>query len=265
MAMERSAVQFGKTTIPYAIKRSGRRRTVALTVEPAGRLIVTAPDDVPTPRLDRVVHSKARWVVTRLRQVRRLDAPQPKEFVSGETFLYLGRQYRLHVVRGGKPGLVSLERGLLRVSVKASASALERAEQVRAALVHWYIEHAQAQLEERVQWWCSKLEVAVPRVLIREQEKRWGSCSAGVVRLNWRIVQAPMSLVDYVVAHEVVHLIHDDHGKAFWSLLGQMMPDCDQRKERLRTLGAVWGWGMATEPKIRAPRLGATRHTETPK
>lgn len=240
--MERSEVQYGKTSIPYDIKRSGRRKTVALTVEPAGKLIVTAPEGVATPRLDRVVHSKARWVVTRLRQTQKLDAPQAKEFVSGENFLYLGRQYRLQVVRGDEPGHVALERGLLRVSVKATANSSERAEQTRTALVRWYINHAQPRLEERVQWWCSKLEVAVPRVLIREQEKRWGSCSSGVLRFNWRVVQAPMSLVDYVVGHEAVHLLHDDHGKAFWSQLGRVMPDYEHHRMRLMTLGRTWIW-----------------------
>lgn len=240
--MERSEVQYGKTSIPYDIKRSGRRKTVALTVEPAGKLIVTAPEGVATPRLDRVVHSKARWVVTRLRQTQKLSAPQAKEFVSGETFLYLGRQYRLQVVHGGEPGHVALERGLLCVCVKASANSQERADQARSALVRWYINHAQVRMEARVQWWCSKMEIAVPRVLIREQEKRWGSCSPGVLRFNWRIVQAPMSLVDYVVAHEVVHLLHDDHGKAFWSRLGRVMPDHELRLQRLATLGRSLQW-----------------------
>jgi predicted metal-dependent hydrolase len=243
--MERSTIQYGNTTIAYAIQRSGRRNTVALTVEPAGTLVVTAPDGVTTVKLDTLVHSKAQWVVTRLRAAQKLDAPRPKSFVSGETFLYLGRQYRLQVVRGGEPGSVALERGRLRVSVSAEAGGgkqAEQAEQVRAALVGWYVEHAKVKLEERVQWWCSKLEVAVPRVLIREQEKRWGSCSPGVVRLNWRIVQAPMGLVDYVVAHEVVHLLHDDHGKAFWSRLGGVMPGYERRRDQLRVAGVGWGW-----------------------
>ena len=98
-------------------------------------------------------------------------------------------------------------------------------------------------LPERVDVWASKLGVTPRSVLVREPDKRWGSCDAkGNVRLNWRIVQAPMRLVDYVVAHELVHLVHADHGRAFWQELGRVMPDYEGRREMLRRvgMGGVW-------------------------
>jgi hypothetical protein len=79
-------------------------------------------------------------------------------------------------------------------------------------------------------------------VLVREQEKRWGSCSRGVVRFNWRIIQAPMRLVDYVVAHEVVHLLHDAHGREFWAALGRLLPDYEARRARLHAEGPRLIW-----------------------
>lgn len=81
-----------------------------------------------------------------------------------------------------------------------------------------------------------------PRVIVSGQEKRWGSCSKGVVRLNWRNVQAPKSLIDYVVAHEVTHLLHEDHSRAFWAALGRVMPDYEVRKGRLREMGPRLVW-----------------------
>lgn len=99
---ERSEVQWGTTRIPYGIRRSTRRRTVALSVAPPGQIILTAPRDTPVERLDAVVHAKAKWIASRLRLVRPAEPrPSPREFVGGETFLYLGRQYRLEVRRGG--------------------------------------------------------------------------------------------------------------------------------------------------------------------
>jgi len=77
---------------------------------------------------------------------------------------------------------------------------------------------------------------------VREQEKRWGSCAPGVVRFNWRIVQAPMRLLDYVVAHEIAHLLHGDHGKAFWARLGRVLPDYEVRRAELQTLGTLLIW-----------------------
>ena len=242
MILERSAVQWGKTSIPYAIKRTSRRKTVALTIEPAGKLIVSAPAGVATSKLDNVVHAKAHWVVTRLRQVQKLDAPTPKEFVSGETFLYLGRQYRLKVLKSAESGTATMERGFLHVPVDLSLNGQDRAEQVRAAVIRWYSEHALERLQERVEWWSAKLEVSIPQVLIREQAKRWGSCSPGVVRFNWRIIQAPMRLLDYVVAHELVHLLHPDHGKAFWSRLGRIMHDYQPRRTALSNIGSNFIW-----------------------
>jgi len=82
----------------------------------------------------------------------------------------------------------------------------------------------------------------VPKLTVRHQERRWGSCSPGVVRFNWRIIQAPIRLVEYVVAHEVVHLLHDDHGRSFWSKLGQVLPDYEMRREALRRMGPRLSW-----------------------
>jgi hypothetical protein len=109
-------------------------------------------------------------------------------------------------------------------------------------LTDWYRRHAESRLTERVAWWSSKLEVALPRTLVREQEKRWGSCAPGVVRFNWRIVQAPMRLLDYVVVHELVHVLHDHHGRAFWAALGRVLPDYETRRAELQREGPRYIW-----------------------
>ncbi len=240
---ERSEVRWGTTRIAYGIRRSTRRRTVALSVSPPGQVILTAPRDTPVERLDAVVQAKAKWIASRLRLVRPAEPrPSPREFVGGESFLYLGRQYRLEVRRGGVAPEVRLERGRLRVGLPGALTGEARAGAVREALAGWYREHARERLAERATWWAQRAGVPEPRVLVREQEKRWGSCGAGVVRFNWRIIQAPMRLVDYVVAHEVVHLVHDDHGREFWAALGRLLPDYEARRERLRTEGPRFIW-----------------------
>ena len=242
---EKSEVQFGRTTIGYAIRRSARRRTVSITVDPREEVVLLAPVGIPVDRLDRVVHRKARWIVGKLRRGASLPTALPRrEFISGETFRYLGRQYRLRVVSeaSGRPS-VSLRGGWLRVGVPRGLEGAERAAAVQQALVGWYRLHAAERLPERVTVWSEKLSITVPSVLIREQTKRWASCDPkGVLRFNWRIIQASMRLVDYVVAHEIVHLSYREHTGDFWSALGKAMPDYEHRRATLRGLGQALNW-----------------------
>ena len=114
---------------------------------------------------------------------------------------------------------------------------------VRKAVVAWYRHHAAPRLPERAAIWAKKMGVPVPLVLIRDQRRRWASCDPkGNLRFNWRLIQAPMRLVDYVVAHELVHLAHRKHTAAFWAALGRAMPDYEARRGALRGLGARLEW-----------------------
>ena len=161
-------------------------------------------------RLDEIVTRKAPWIVQRLRRAERHGpTPTPREFVSGESVLYLGRHYRLKV-QPGDTGVARLRGGWLHVPAPVGA---QQAAHVRAALVAWLRRHAAERLPERVEAWRAKAGVSPSRVVVADQRKRWGSCDQrGAIRLNWRIVQAPMRLVDYVVVHELVHLRHRGHG-----------------------------------------------------
>ena len=153
--------------------------------------------------------------------------------------MYLGRHYRLKV-HPDEPGEAKLRGGWLHVPAPAGA---EQRDQVRVALVSWLRQHAAERLPERVEMWRSKAGVAMPRVVISDQKRRWGSCDrSGTIRLNWRIIQAPMRLVDYVVVHELVHLRHRGHGRDYWQALGRIMPDYERRREDLRRQGVGLAW-----------------------
>lgn len=98
-------------------------------------------------------------------------------------------------------------------------------------------------MPERVDAWCAKVGVAMPPILVASQRKRWGSCdSRGTIRLNWRVVQAPMRLVDYVVVHELAHLRHRGHGRDYWQAVGRVMPDYERRRKELREIGGRLTW-----------------------
>ncbi|HEY5282189.1 MAG TPA: SprT family zinc-dependent metalloprotease [Polyangia bacterium] len=243
-AGESSAVQFGRTLLAYQIKRSQRRATVSIAVVPNEGLVVTAPAKATTARLDDLVRRKGAWIARRLKHQDELPPALPeREFVSGETFKYLGRQYRLRVKAGAPGGQVHLHGPYLNLILDKALSASLRAPGARQALVEWYRAKARQYLPRRAAQWSTRLALPEPRIVVAEPPKRWGSTSKnGTVRINWRVLQCPVSLVDYVVAHELVHLIHEDHSRAFWATLGAIMPDYEDRKKRLRAMGPRLVW-----------------------
>jgi predicted metal-dependent hydrolase len=240
--VERSRVWFGTTVIPYVIERGRRVKTVAVGVDAVDGVRVRAPGDTSVARLDAIVHRKARWIIERLRRFDDLPPPPtPRGFVSGETFRYLGRQYRLKLERTRNPDAhVRIAEGRLIVPVAFKGG---KPADTRRRLVGWYRERAAVRVPERAAAWSARLGLHPSSVLIREPQKRWGSADArGNLRFNWRIVQTPTKLIDYVVAHELVHLQHPDHTRNFWATLGRAMPDYEDRRATLRHIGreAVW-------------------------
>jgi predicted metal-dependent hydrolase len=246
--MERSQIQFGLTTIPYAIRRSGREKTVALTIEGRGRLVVTAPAGVTIDRLNGIVRHKAPWVIQRVRRVSDLPPPpSEREFVTGETVRYLGRQYRLKVCEGDDatdpdpdPRIWA---GWYEVRIPRGLGGGAKWQEVRRRLVGSLKEHADLYLPDRLADVCRRLDIEKPSLIVREQAKRWGSCDrGGVLRVNWRIIQAHIPLIEYVLVHELAHLQNPAHDRAFWAVVGQWLPDYEERRRRLRELGPSLVW-----------------------
>jgi len=241
----RSQVQFGRTVIPFQVRRSRRRKQVSLVVEP-GRpgVLVLAPTGVSMARLAGLVRQRGRWIVEKLRRVESAHRPAAdREFVSGESFTYLGRSFRLRVHERREPVPPRLEGGWLTVTVAPGLRPAARARAVRTGIIAWYRSRAAARLPERLAQFTDRLGLPATRVLLRDQARRWGSCTSDhEVLLNWRIVQAPMVLVDYVAAHEAVHLVHRNHTRSYWSELAKLIPDVDARRGELRRRGRELVW-----------------------
>lgn len=231
---------FGASQLTYRLRRSDRKKTVSIAVDPREGVLVTAPQDADTERVHRIVARKAGWIAEKLRHLQDIygDA-NPQEFVSGESFPYLGRHYRLKVIPYPRASTsLRLLRGRFEVTVALRLSGTARSTAIRTELCRWYQDHATQRVPERAALLAPRLGIIPPSILIRDQQKRWASCDRkGRIRVNWRIVMAPMSLVDYVVAHELCHLIRPDHSLAFWKLLRTVLPDYEERRERLRREG----------------------------
>lgn len=239
--MSQSAViEYGRRRIEYQIRRTRRLKTVSVAVDPVAGVLLSAPQNTTDERLARIVRAKAPWILAKQKLINDArNLPANKEFVSGETFLYLGRQYRLRVIRADRPAFVKLVAGCLEVTVASQA----RPAEIRQLLVDWYSERARARLVPLAHEYAQRLGVELSSVLIVDQRTRWGSCDKrGTVRFNWRIVQAPSQLVEYVVAHEVAHVRLHNHTRQFWSLLARLRPTADEERNHLASYGGRYVW-----------------------
>lgn len=191
-------MRFGRPDIPYGIRRSPRRKTVSVAVDPEDGVVLTAPPSISLERLAEVVRDGAPWIIAKLTQAGQGEGrPEPRGFVSGESFFYLGRQYRLRVFPRKYPGAAMLVVGWLQVEVETRLKGRRRALAVRDALVCSYRERAGQRVRERVQAWVHAAAGNPGDVIIADQRRRWASCDAsGHLRINWRVVQMPLRLVD---------------------------------------------------------------------
>ncbi len=225
---------WGEQTISYELSFEPRK-DLAITVHPDLRVTVRAPDTKPTAKINQRVQAKRAWIARQLRDFEQyLPLPTPRRFVSGETHWYLGRQYRLRLIAG--PPSVRCSAGRLIVSVPNPAATSS----VKRTLDAWYDRRAHAVFGERlveVQGTLRRLARVTPRLKVQRMLRRWGSCTPrGTVTLNTELVRAPKACVDYVILHELCHLLVPTHSPAFFCLLASYMPDWESRRKRLNRI-----------------------------
>ena len=237
---ERDRIRFGDTTIEYEVRRSARRKkTVQITAD-GGGVHVAAPSATPGSELRAIVRKRAPWILGHASGA--LLQAAPKRFVSGETLPYLGRNIRVVVESADvRSPQVRFDHWRFRVTVPQSLDDSERYTGIRRAIVKWYRARAAERLPAGVdRWWPRLGRGENPRVLIRDQRLRWGSCASdGSLRFNWRTMMLEPSLIEYIIVHELVHLQIDRHSPDFWGLVYGAMPDARHRRQRLREVGGT--------------------------
>ncbi|MGH8610584.1 MAG: M48 family metallopeptidase [Gammaproteobacteria bacterium] len=221
--------------LTFEVRRSTRRRTLSLTVDRGGELVVHAPYETAHDDLVGWARTKRLWVH---RKLALKDDAAPKvrnpEYVTGEAFAYLGKRYRLVLVTKQSEALLfDGTRFLLR-------------RDARPADVHfrqWYISSGKEWLTRRVEFLRARTGPSPSRAVVRDLGYRWGSCGRdGALYLNWRVLQLPVGLVDYVVTHELCHLVELSHRREFWLALERALPDWRNRKEDLRRKATEIYW-----------------------
>lgn len=230
-AQSEQVLAWGEQTISYHLLLEARS-DLAITVDPDLRVTVRAPDSKPADKIQQRVYAKRAWIARQLRDFEQYHPlPESRRFVAGETHWYLGRQYRLRLVNG--PPSVRCSAGRLIVAVrdpKISPS-------VRATLQTWYNARARVVFGERlseVLQTVPRLGGTTPQLRVRRMKTRWGSCtSSGTITLNTELVGASKACIDYVIVHELCHLIVPTHSPRFFRLLDRCMPDWKRQRDRL--------------------------------
>jgi predicted metal-dependent hydrolase len=220
----------------FEVRRSTRRTTLGLTVDRGGELVLHAPDGSASDELARWTRSKLLWVHRKLLS-RAESAPQLAEpkFVSGENFTFLGRNYRLKLLRDASAPLEFDGRYFL-LCARARQDATKH---FRA----WYVRTGREWLSRRVELLSRKIAAVPSRVSVRDLGYRWGSCGKnGALYFNWRLLQLPPRVIDYVIAHELAHLREPHHAPEFWRILDRSLPDWRDRNEELKVKAREIYW-----------------------
>lgn len=219
--------------IEYTLTRS-RRKTASIYVERDGSVSVFVPVKLSDPEIDALIESKRAWIYRSLAEWRDLNARRvEREYVNGEGFLYLGRSYRLkRIPRQVEPVLLKEGYFCLRSGIRTRTEA-------DAAFTAFYRAKGMHRIPPRVEYFRAKMDVHPKAVKVIDLKNRWASCTpGGNLNFHWKCMMAPLTVLDYVVVHELAHLLHPNHSAAFWSEVDKVLPDHQARKEWLRVNGA---------------------------
>jgi predicted metal-dependent hydrolase len=219
--------------IEYTLRRSDRK-TASIYIERDGEVSVLVPESLDESQIGELIESKRRWIYTGLAEWQDLNATRvQREFVSGEGFLYLGRSYRLQIVEE-QDVPVKLKDGYFRLR-----SNDERSQDCFSAFKEFHRDKGRQRIPQRVAFYQSQFDVTPKSIKVVELQNRWASCSPnGNLSFHWKCMMAPLTVLDYIVVHELAHLIHPNHTEAFWNEVDKVLPDYGERKEWLRVNGA---------------------------
>jgi len=223
--------------IEYTVGRSRRRlSSAAITVGPKG-VAVSAPIWMPLWMINNFIEKKRDWIETQLKKYTGVFSIAQKLYQSGEEYYFLGNKVTLSVVEIEEPirTMVSLEENYLKVTISIHIIGEKKRDEIRKSISRWYLENGAAHITEKVNRFTNILNVNYSKITIKKVSSIWGSCSAkNNLNFNQQLIMAPHEIIDYVVIHEVCHLVHRDHSSRFWSLVRSLDPEYKQHRLWLR-------------------------------
>jgi predicted metal-dependent hydrolase len=240
-ALAEHAINFGRSRISFVLSLGDHNR-LKITVHPDMKIEVQAPEGNPLETVLARVQKRAAWITKQLRYFEQFQPrPTKKHFVSGETFRYLGRQYRLKVI-AGRERHVRLSRPFLVAQLPNPKNTRAVEELIR----NWYHERAKGNFSRRLELRYEEGKrhlPCLPSLRVQRMTRRWGSCNGtDKILLNTALIQAPLRCIDYVILHELCHLRYLPHSRRFFRLLDRLLPDWRNRKEKLEASTEDMAW-----------------------
>jgi predicted metal-dependent hydrolase len=220
----------------FELRESAQRRTMEIIVDRDGSLVLATPPGVPMEALEQFVDENRVWVYTKLSEKETQARPKlPREYVSGEGFPYLGYSYRLKLVDGARrqPPL-RLYRGRFELRRDVVPYA-------RDHFIRWYTIRLPPMLDRQIAALTNRIGAEPREVHIQDLGYRWGSSNRrGHLYFHWRVAMLPHRMIEYLVTHELVHLIERSHSDAFWERLERVIPDYADRQQWLKEHGGMY-------------------------
>ena len=231
--------KYGHSTIEYSLFYENREN-LAITVRPDKTVVVKAPYKSDLEEIRTKLLKRGKWILKQINYFDKFHPIQPeREYVSGETHYYLGRQYRLRIKKG-KEGSVKLI-GKFFIEITKDP---ENRDNVQLGMRQWYANHAQMLLDRRVKEYAERIlgsDFGNITITYKYLKNRWGYWNPdGSITFNIELIKTPLPCVDYVITHELCHLTHPNHDKFFYRLMGSVIPDWLERKEKLELFGVKW-------------------------
>lgn len=233
-----------KDSVPeYTLQRSARRRTIEIQVRPES-IRVLAPSRVAQRRIDSFVVEKTDWIRARQQELlQRLPSLSPPVVLDqGSQLLWLGKRFKLRVSDAQPQTYVQLSSDEITLALSRRIRK-PRSEAIVGQLERWFRDQALQFFQQRVNYWSELMGVVPSTVVVRSYRRKWGCCnSRGVVSFNWLLIMAPLTIIDYVIIHELSHLREMNHSSRFWLEVEKFYPDYSQAKNWLNNQGASLQW-----------------------
>lgn len=231
-SIDKRSFSYGQRTIDYSLFFTDRR-SLEIAVHPDSTVVVKAPLDSDISLIEKKLHKRARWILRQTDYFRQFNPKTPdRQYINGETHLYLGRQYRLKISHSQENSVK-----LIKGSFQLACIKEHNPEIVKKLMNNWYLQKANIQFSESLAYCWPKFNafaLVQPSMLIRRMKKRWGSLSnKGTVILNPYLIKAPKECIDYVVSHELCHLKYHNHSPEFYKLLDSVIPGWKKIKHKL--------------------------------
>ncbi len=229
--MTQQQISFGSKNLVYQLKFT-ERKTLGIQVHPSGQIMVTAPMASDTKTINAKVRQKAPWILKQINTFNKYQpGTTPRRYLNGESHLYLGRQYRLKVIKDTEQSIKAYRGQIWVYSPKSDPISIHK------QIASWYVGRAKEIFHQVLDVVFPKFKRYLkvkPTLFIRKMSTRWGSCTpSGRIILNPELIKAPKGCIEYVIVHELCHLVHHNHTKQFYQLLGRIIPDWEKWKDRL--------------------------------